>query len=69
MADAAPGLLGDADGDFDLDLADFAAMQACLAGPEGGPPPVECRVVDFDGDDDVDLGDFGGLQIAFTGEQ
>jgi hypothetical protein len=62
---ALAGRLGDHDGDGNVDLADFAALAACLAGPGGGLGEG-CDPLDFDGDLDVDLLDFAGFQSAFA---
>ena len=56
-------LLGDFDGDGDLDFKDFCAIQHCYSGDAASlgfvTPPHECSIpLDFDGDDDVDLEDF-----------
>jgi len=65
---------GDADGDGDVDLTDYAAFAECLFGPgvtPSPPPPrtvAEClRAFDVDDDVDVDLEDFAGFQNAFGG--
>ena len=60
---------GDADGDGDVDLADFAVLQASFSGPSSPPGGLSPQVqsVDFDGDDDVDLEDFVQFLTAFTG--
>ncbi len=56
---------GDANGDFFVDLADWAVMGGCLDGPmvyraDG------CEDVDMDGDCDVDLADAQRFQLAFN---
>jgi len=63
---------GDFDADLDVDLDDFAALSACLAGPEETPAPASPDCVaaclsafDFDADNDVDLGDFAQFQALF----
>ncbi len=66
VADAAPGLMGDADADNDIDILDFEFMQLCRVDPEPGFAP-RCRVMDFNGNHRIDLADFGALQLAFTG--
>jgi len=49
---------GDYDADGDVDLADFAAWDACTTGPGAGPPASMCAIMDIDSDADVDLADF-----------
>ncbi len=56
---------GDADGDFDTDLADYAAYQRCFGGEGIDPPEADCLVFDFDEDDDVDLDDLPALLMAW----
>jgi len=60
------GILGDADGDTDIDLIDTGGFVTCLDGP-AALGPHECQLLDMDGDGDVDLADFGSVQQAFTG--
>jgi hypothetical protein len=54
-------ILGDADADGDIDLADHADFVECLTGPTGNATPP-CTLVDLDADGDVDLGDFRDFQ-------
>lgn len=57
----------DLDDDDDVDLADFAAFQACAqdsATPHGGLP---CGLSDIDLDGDVDTEDWRRLTISWTG--
>jgi hypothetical protein len=54
-------ILGDADADGDIDLADHADFVECLTGPSGNATPP-CTLVDLDADGDVDLGDFRDFQ-------
>ncbi len=62
-----PPILGDFDGDGDVDLADFGQFAQCFNGP-GNPPAAGCTVnADLDGDGDIDLGDFGVFAANFTG--
>ncbi len=70
--DESPGLAvyqvaptGDADGDFDHDLADYAAFQRCFGGAGVPLADGDCVLMDFDLDDDVDLDDFRGFLMAF----
>ncbi len=64
-----PVRLGDTDCDLDVDLDDFANLEACVTGPDPDPAtPVlsgVCLLTDLDADGDVDLGDFGLLQRQF----
>ena len=55
---------GDGDADGDLDLGDFAGLQACLPGADAG---VGCCFFDFDTDDDVDLADLADFAGGITG--
>lgn len=54
---------GDADGDGDVDLVDFAWFQKCFGQPAVGP----CACLDLDGDGDVDLKDFKLFVALLTG--
>lgn len=47
-----------------ITLADYAALQARLAGPGVS---VVCPTLDSDSDNDLDLRDFGSMQVAFSG--
>ncbi|HRX86645.1 MAG TPA: hypothetical protein P5572_16600 [Phycisphaerae bacterium] len=58
---------GDANGDFEVDLADLPDFTACLSGPGGGYIAPACQSVDIDLDGDVDLRDVRLLQEVFTG--
>lgn len=57
---------GDADGDGDADLFDFAEFVDCVPGP-GGMIGAGCGLFDADVDGDMDLGDFARLQTYITG--
>ena len=52
-----PERLGDADGDGDIDLDDFAVFLACQTGSGPGLVQPGCEMMDFDGDGDVDEAD------------
>ena len=60
------GIPGDFDGDVDVDLDDFGLFQACLTGPNLGPPSPECEDTDLDTDGDVDQSDFGFFQRCLS---
>ncbi|MEK7757286.1 MAG: hypothetical protein AAB385_08750, partial [Planctomycetota bacterium] len=64
----AGAILGDFDGDNDIDRYDYKALQICLSfsGPEILTPPA-CYVFDFDGDVDIDMQDVAGFNLAWTG--
>jgi hypothetical protein len=55
---------GDCDCDGDVDLGDYAELEACLEGPGGGVGP-ECDCFDVDGSGHVDLYDFAAFQVLF----
>jgi hypothetical protein len=64
----------DADGDGDVDLADFSVFQACFNGPNRPwpslPNEAQCKCLDTEpagGDGDIDLADFGVFQGCFNG--
>ncbi len=52
---------GDADGDLDVDLDDFAILKVNFGMTEG----ADCSMGDFDEDGDVDLDDFALLKLNF----
>lgn len=58
---------GDADGDGDVDLADFGHFLACFNGPAQPAAGPDCGDMDADGDGDVDLADFGRFLGCFNG--
>ncbi|RJP32708.1 MAG: hypothetical protein C4547_13400 [Phycisphaerales bacterium] len=68
---------GDADFDWDVDLADLSQFSACMTDPDWdeanqrGPEDClcDCRFLDIDHDGDVDLNDFARFQNAFTGQR
>jgi len=55
---------GDADGDGDMDPADFQSLPGCLTGPQAGPFAPGCGVFDFALDADVDTADYGAFTRA-----
>ncbi len=59
-------VVGDLDGDGDVDFDDYAIFEDCLTGP-GVPPQTGCENADLDFDGDVDLADFAEFQAAFEG--
>ena len=61
-----PGDPGDFDGDCDVDLDDYAHLQDCLAGPDGGIS-AGCDGADLAPDSNVDLEDVVVFQKIFTG--
>ncbi|MCP4594325.1 MAG: hypothetical protein GY842_26650 [bacterium] len=68
LHEVVPQIPGDADGDGDVELDDYAQFVGCLEGPGVVPGGANCLdVFDFDDDNDVDLGDFAGMQTAFGG--
>ena len=65
-------MLGDVDGDFDVDLTDHAIVAECMSGPESDLSEDVCSLEAFDlsdtdDDGDVDLRDVAAMQNAFTG--
>jgi hypothetical protein len=56
----------DRDGDQDVDLEDYAEVNACIAGPDSSATGG-CECVDLDGDGDVDLADASEFQLLYTG--
>jgi hypothetical protein len=65
VADATIDPIGDFDGDEDIDLADWAALQACVDGP--APPEGACSRLDRDADGWIDLLDHEALAARMTG--
>jgi hypothetical protein len=65
VADATIDPIGDFDGDEDIDLADWAALQACFDGP--APPEGACSRLDRDADGWIDLLDHEALAARMTG--
>ncbi len=59
---------GDADGDGDVDLADFGVFANYLLGPFVVPQLAGWQFLDVDTDYDVDLRDFARVQRCFSGD-
>jgi len=60
----------DLDLDGDVDLADYAILSGCVAGPGVSSPPGGCSAsafssADLDNDGDVDLDDYGAFSAGF----
>ncbi len=62
--EAGASIVGDFDGDGDVDIADALEFAACGSGP-AVPFTQGCRAEDLDHDGDVDQSDFGMLQRAY----
>jgi endonuclease I len=56
----------DADGDGDVDDADWTSFADCMTGPGGSALPA-CAIHDNNSDNDVDLHDAADFQSAYTG--
>lgn len=68
---APPPVVGDVDGDRDVDVIDHARCTACLTGPSDITRPAACSIEDFlacdlDANDRVDLADFADLSTLLT---
>ena len=63
-----PPVLGDFDGDTDVDQEDFGHLQACYSG-DGTMYQTGCQNADLQGDNDVDLQDFNIFYSCMTGPQ
>lgn len=73
-ADFRIAVVGDYEGDGDVDADDYTVFAECLFGPDVPPAPTppptatECLdAFDFDSDTDVDVTDFAAFQAAYTG--
>lgn len=60
-------LLGDSQGDMDVDVFDWALFQTCFTGDSGGPIDADCARADFIADGDVTSGDHAALVGGLTG--
>jgi len=58
-------VIGDMDGDNDVDVVDYGRFSSCYTGP-GGHALAGCEGGDFDGDGDIDCTDWEGFQVAWT---
>jgi len=61
----APGVPGDCNGDYKVDLDDYVDLAACLSGPTA-PVSGGCECFDLDGNERVDLLDFSQFEILMT---
>lgn len=66
LATDCPNPFADADGDGDVDQADFAQLQACFTGTGGGIPRG-CGCLDHDGSGSIDLPDLDAFEICASG--
>ncbi|MCP4251158.1 MAG: hypothetical protein GY778_29320 [bacterium] len=64
--DLPPAVPGDADGDGDVDLVDYAVFESCLRGPVVATPQG-CDTMDLNSDNHVDLADFAAFQAYLAG--
>ncbi len=62
-----PPVPGDFDDDRDVDMDDFAVLQACLSGSGQAPTGAGCAEADLDHDQDVDKVDLGLFVNCFSG--
>jgi serine protease AprX len=60
-----PPVVGDLDGDWGVDMNDFALFAGCLAGPGNVPGCAPGIAGDLDGDGDCDLADFAAFAEGF----
>jgi aminopeptidase N len=58
-------VVGDMDGDRDVDATDRGSFVSCYTGPGWGAP-ANCANADFDGDGDVDCTDWNAFTLAWT---
>lgn len=57
----------DFDGDDDVDLKDWATLQTCFTGADGGPAGPSCQAGVIDCDDDIDGREAHGFTAAMMG--
>lgn len=67
IAQSAPRIDGDLDGDGDVDLTDMAGLQICFTGGAVSPLSRGCDVYDFVTDGSVDDADLQGFAAVATG--
>lgn len=60
---------GDTNGDFQVNLFDFAQWPECMEGPNVTPDGDNCDIFDMTFDNDVDLSDYARFQRVFDGSQ
>ncbi len=64
---------GDCNEDGGINLFDYDAFEACISGPDGGPPDIsgplgpDCVCFDLDRNGTVDMRDFALFQQGFSG--
>lgn len=58
-------MIGDLDGDQDVDGVDLTLLETCFTGP-GGTLAAGCEPVDFEGDGDVDCDDWTQFRTVWT---
>ena len=60
-------IVGDFDGNVEVDLTDFARLQNCFTGVTDAPLTEACFCGNTGGDDDVDAADYAHFHSVFTG--